>query len=73
MIRTEKIKRQMRSAGITQEQLANRLGIDPSTLNRKINNADGCKISVREANEIASILNFRKDELTDIFFAEELA
>ena len=70
MIRTNVIKEQMRKRGLTQVQMAKRLGIDPATLNRKINNIDGCKISVREANEIASILDFPKEYLVDIFFAD---
>lgn len=68
MVDTLKIKQYLRMGNMTQAELAERIGINPATLNRKINNVDGDILSVKEANKIVTILNVPKDELTDIFF-----
>lgn len=73
MVKTNELKAQMKRIGMTQETLARKMGIDPSTLNRKINNAGGEKITVAEANKIAEALEFPRTELVGIFFANELA
>lgn len=68
MIDTLKIKEYLRRGNMTQAELAEQIGINPATLNRKINNVDGNILSVKEANQIVAILNVPKEELTDIFF-----
>ena len=49
--------------------LAQKMGINPSTLNRKINNEKGDNLTVKEAVEMAEALDFPRNEITDIFFA----
>ena len=73
MVKTNELKAQMKRMGITQETLAKRMSMNPSTLNRKINNTNGDKLTVAEANKLAGALCFPKTELVAIFFAEELA
>lgn len=70
MVKTNELKAQMKRIGMTQETLARKMGIDPSTLNRKINNAGGEKITVAEANKIAEALEFPRTELVGIFFCQ---
>lgn len=72
MVKTNEIKAQMKRVGLTQETLAQKMKINPSTLNRKINNASGDKITVAEANKLVEVLQFPKTELLNIFFAKEL-
>lgn len=73
MVNTREIKAQMKRKGMTQTMLAQQLGINPSTLNRKINNVEGENLTVKEATEMASVLEIRKNEISDIFFASQLA
>lgn len=73
MVKVNELKAGLRRVGLTQEQLARKLGIDPSTLNKKLNNTDGSVISVKMANSIAKELNLSANELVEIFFAPELA
>lgn len=46
--------------------LAEEIGVNKSTLYRKIN-GKGDKITIKEANKIARILNMSKDDIIDIF------
>ena len=72
MVNVKEIKAQLKRAGMTQTELAKNNGIDPSTLNRKINNTEGETLTVKEATGIAETLNIPRELLTDIFFANEL-
>lgn len=73
MIDVKEIKAQLKRAGMTQTDLARSVGVDPSTLNRKINNAEGETLTVKEAARIAETLKIPRDMLTNIFFASQLA
>lgn len=73
MIDTKEIKAQLKREGMTQAELARNVNMDPSTLNRKINNAEGEKLTVKEATRIAEVLKIPRDMLTNIFFASKLA
>lgn len=73
MILSNEIKAQMKRVGITQEQMALKLNMNPATLNRKINEPNGKNLSVKEALEIGRILKLSPNTLTMIFFAPELA
>ncbi|MDY6153088.1 helix-turn-helix domain-containing protein [Clostridium sp. HCP1S3_B4] len=66
MINTQKIKAKMTEKKITQVQLAKLLGIDPSTLNRKINNKNGDNLTVKEVQKIMNILDINNP--TEYFF-----
>lgn len=60
---------QMARADMTQKELAQKLGIDESTLYRKIN--DDGRFSRKEMNSIIEILDIK--DPSPIFFASELA
>lgn len=66
MINTQKIKAKMTEKKITQVQLAKLIGIDPSTLNRKINNRNGDNLTVKEVQKIMNILDINNP--TEYFF-----
>lgn len=71
---TAKLKGKMRENGITQEEMAKRLGIALSTMNRKLqSSADGDSFTVGEANRIFRILELSADEAVAIFFADAVA
>lgn len=73
MVNTREIKAQIRRVGTTQEELAKKLGINPSTLNRKINNEEGQQLTVKEATDMARALEIPRDHLLTIFFAISVA
>lgn len=64
-----KFKAQMILVGVTSKELAEKLGINESTLYRKIN-SDG-NFTRTEINKL--ILLLRIDDPKEIFFADELA
>lgn len=73
MVKVNEIKAQMRRQGITQAKLAGILKLNPSTLNRKINNIDGENLTVKEATKIITALQIPNDLIESIFFSPELA
>lgn len=73
MVKVNEIKAQMRRQGITQAKLAGILELNPSTLNRKINNIDGENLTVKEATKIIAALQIPNELIESIFFAKELA
>lgn len=72
MINARELKAEIRRNGTTQEELARKIGMDPSTLNRKINNKQGT-LTVDEAQKIVAELNIPNTKLLSIFFATQLA
>lgn len=73
MIDTREIKAQIRRKGTTQEELAKKIGINSSTLSRKINNENGQQLTVKEATDMANALEIPRDRLLSIFFASSVA
>lgn len=69
MINVNKIKARMVELGYTQERLANEMGVDTSTINRKINYSDGSKLTVLEAYKLTEILSIENP--TDYFFYKQ--
>ena len=69
MFNKKLFKAQIILAGITVKQLAEAIGINESTMYRKIN-ADG-DFSRSEMNKMIDVLNIEHPE--DIFFSKELA
>ena len=53
--------------GLNVETLANNIGLDRSSLYRKLNNAE--KITIGEAAKIKKVLNLSEAEAYDIFLA----
>lgn len=69
MFSKNKFRAAIALAGITSKELAEKMGINESTLYRKIN-ADG-NFSRQEINRIIEILGITNPQ--EIFFAQELA
>lgn len=53
--------------GLNKSEVAELMDIHRSTLNRKMN-AEGDKLTVKEANRLVEILNLSPKEAMDIFF-----
>lgn len=69
MVNTNLLKSKFVLNGLTQEQVAEKIGMNPSTLSQKINNEPGYVFSVDEATKLANLLSVKKTELVKIFFA----
>lgn len=72
MVNINKLKGKIVENGLTIGKLAKEIGLDRSTLYRKINN-DGETFSIREANLICSVLGLTGQEATEIFFSQYVA
>lgn len=70
MVKVNEIKAQMKRVGITQEKLAEKMGINQATLNRKVNNREGDNLTVKEVTNMVLILQFKRENITDVFFGE---
>lgn len=62
-----KLKGKIVEEGMNVETLAERIGIDRSSMYRKLNNFE--KITIGEAVKIKAVLNLSNEEATDIFLA----
>lgn len=51
--------KEMKKKGVTQSDLAKKIGISPTTFNLKINGTDGRDFKVTEAKKIADFLNIK--------------
>lgn len=72
MVNVNKLKGKIVENGLTVEKLAEQIGMDRSTLYRKLNNA-GETFTIREANFICRVLNLTGTEATSIFFSNYVA
>lgn len=72
MVNINKLKGKIVENGLTVEDLADKIGLNRSTLYRKINN-DGETFSIKEANLICSALGLTGQEATEIFFSQYVA
>jgi transcriptional regulator with XRE-family HTH domain len=66
-VNTNKLKGKIAEKGITLEKLAFLIGIDKSTMSRKMKNG-GEGFSIKQANDIVNALGMSNAEATDIFF-----
>lgn len=69
MVQTNKLKGRMRELNITQREAAEKLSIDESTFNRKLNNREGACFTISEANSLATLLDLSTSERGEYFFA----
>lgn len=63
------LKGKIREHGLTQGDVAERIGMDSSTFSRKVS-AAGLKFTVGEMHAIAAVLFLTNDECRDIFLPE---
>lgn len=62
----EELKRKMADRGVSNEEMAKSLGINPSTFYRKLQRA-GESFTVGQMHRIAEVLKLTKDEVSLIF------
>lgn len=67
-----KLRGKIVESGLNIGAIAKELGIDRSTLYRKIN-SEGDALTVSEANKICEILNLSADDAMSIFFTNYVA
>lgn len=67
MVDVEKLKSQIKDSGQTVRTLADRMGIDVSTLYRKLQSG-GESFTVKEASQITDILSLNSEKANEIFF-----
>lgn len=70
MINVLKIKGRMKEKNLTQESLAEKMKLNPSTLNYKINSKNGEYLTISEVERLIAILEIPKSELSIYFFAD---
>lgn len=68
MVNTDKLKARLKEKRMTQEQLAEKLGVHPSTMNAKINNEEGETLTIKQADDIKKILDIPNEEVIEYFF-----
>ncbi len=66
-----KLRGKITENGLNQEALSKEVGMDRSTLNRKLKTGEA--FTIGEANRIALVLKLTKDEAMAIFFTEIVA
>jgi len=67
-----KLRAKIVEKGLSIDIVAKEIGINRSSLYRKLNNA-GETLTIKEANAIVKVLNITADEATDIFFGNTVA
>lgn len=72
MVDTDKLRGKIVERRMNVETVAAAVGINPSTLYRRINGGGGA-FTIDEADKIASLLNLTAEELNHIFFAQYVA
>ena len=72
MINIHKLKAKIKEKNMTQEELAKRIGIDSSTLSKRMNDLQGNNFTIEEATKMIEILSISGDEVTQIFFNNNL-
>ncbi|PWM26741.1 MAG: phage repressor protein [Limosilactobacillus fermentum] len=63
-----KLKGKIVENGLTVSELALKIGVDSSTMYRKISAKNGDKMLIREVKEIIEILHLTDEEAVSIFF-----
>ena len=68
MINVLKLKGRIKEKNLTQEILAEKMELNPSTLNYKINSENGEYLTISETEKLIAILEIPKNELPLYFF-----
>ena len=63
------LKGQIRSLGMTQGDVAEKIGVSLSRFNAKINETDGAEFSLGEVQALKGLLNLNSDQVDQIFFS----
>jgi len=66
-LNSDLIKGKIRELGMTQSDLAEKMGLSLSRFNAKLNETAGAEFSLGEAQAIIRILQLSKDQIEEIF------
>lgn len=72
MVNVEKLKSRIGECGMNIRDLSEKLGINKSTLYRKLNYCDNT-FTIKEAELIATELKLSLEDMNDIFFSNYIA
>ena len=72
MVNVLLLKGKVIEKGFTLEKIAEKIGIDRSTLSRKLSNS-GEDFTIKQADSIVNILKLTPNEATAIFFSQFVA
>lgn len=72
MVNTDKLRGKIVERRMTVGDVADKIGVDRSTLYRRLNGFSG-SFTIDEADKIATVLDLTPDELNRIFFAQYVA
>lgn len=73
MVKVNKLRAKIVEHDMTVEQVAKRMGVDRSTLYRKLKKSSGESFTIGEVRKLSEILRLTPSEITDIFFSEDVA
>ncbi len=60
------LRSKMAECNMTQEEVAHKIGVDPSTFSRKMK-SDGLKFTVGQVHKLATVLGMTTEEAKNIF------
>ena len=72
MVNVQMLKWKVVERGLTLEKVAENIGIDRSTMSRKLGNG-GADFTIKQADGIVTLLNLNSDEAAYIFFNQFVA
>ncbi len=72
MTNVDKLKGVIKEKRLTPEKVAERIGIDKSTMYRKLSNG-GDEFTIKQADTISKVLGLTADEAQAIFFSQYVA
>ena len=72
VVNVNKLRAKMVENGINAESMSKKIGIDRSTIYRKLS-ADGQTFTIGEADVISKELNLNRSEVNNIFFSQFVA
>lgn len=67
------LKGEIRAKAMTQEAVANRIGVSLSRFNAKLNNTNGAEFSLGEVRAIKDLLRLSATQIDIIFFDEKVS
>lgn len=71
-IDTERLKKKIEQSGMSLEDLAEKIGMNRSTLYRKLK-AGGIKFTAEEILKMVDVIRISKEEAAEIFFTVKVA
>jgi len=73
MVKVNKLKAKIVERDLSIQTVAKQLGMNRSTLYRKLKRGSGEAFTVGEVRKLSEILQLTPDEITEIFFSKDVA